>query len=196
MIRLLVVDDHQQTRSTIISQLTQDGLINVVGESETSDQALKMGEQLLPDVVLLDLHLPGLIAPIDLIKRLTALRNVKVIAFASETKAADVQDVLTAGAVGYVLKDDPPALLRMSILMVSRGSKNILSPALPRNVSRLSASERSLLKEVTKRGGIAKAATRLDLSEEELHTTLSQLAQKLDVTDAEALVRWAKKNGF
>jgi len=196
MIRLLVVDDHQQTRSTIISQLTQDGLINVVGESETSDQALKMGEQLLPDIVLLDLHLPGLIASIDLVKRLTALRNVKVIAFASESKAADVQDVLAAGAAGYVLKDDPPALLRMSLLMVSRGSKNILSPALPRNVARLTASERSLLKEVTKRGGLPKAAVRLEMTEESLHNTMLELAQKLDVADAEALVRWAKKNGF
>jgi DNA-binding NarL/FixJ family response regulator len=196
MIRLLVVDDHQQTRSTIISQLTKDGLINVVGESETSDQALKMGEQLLPDIVLLDLHLPGLIASIDLVKRLTALRNVKVIAFASETKAADVQDVLAAGAAGYVLKDDPPALLRMSLLMVSRGSKNILSPSLPRNVARLSGSERSLLKEVTKRGGLPKAATRLEMTEEQLHNTLLELAQKLDLADVEALARWAKKNGF
>jgi DNA-binding NarL/FixJ family response regulator len=196
MIRLLVVDDHKQTRSTIISHLTEDGLINIIGEAETSDQALKLSEQLHPDVVLLDLHLPGLIPSIDLVKRLTALRNVKVIAFASESKAAYVQEVLGAGASGYVLKNDPPALLRMSLLMVSRGSKNILSPSLPRNVTRLTNAERSLLKEVTKRGGIAKAAGRLNLSDNELEGTLTELSEKLELGDLESLLRWAKKNGF
>jgi DNA-binding NarL/FixJ family response regulator len=196
MIRLLIVDDHQETRSTIISHLAEEGLIQIIGEAETSDQALKMSEQLHPDIVLLDLHLPGLIPSIDLVKRLTALRNVKVIAFASETKAADVQDVLGAGAAGYVLKNDPPALLRMSLLMVSRGSKNILSPSLPRNVARLSNQERSLLKEVTKRGGIPKAAGRLNLSEGELSGALTELSEKLELQDLEALLKWAKKNGF
>jgi DNA-binding NarL/FixJ family response regulator len=196
MIRLLVVDDHQQTRSTIISYLAEEGLINVIGEAETSDQALKMSEQLHPDIVLLDLHLPGLIPSIDLVKRLTALRNVKVIAFASESKAADVQEVLAAGASGYVLKNDPPALLRMSLLMVSRGSKNILSPSLPRNVTRLTSPERTLLKEITKRGGISKAAGRLNLPEDELNGTLTELSAKLELGDLESLLRWAKKNGF
>jgi DNA-binding NarL/FixJ family response regulator len=196
MIRLLVVDDHQQTRSTIISQLTGDGLVSVVGEAETSDQALQLSEKLHPDVVLLDLHLPGLIPTVDLVKRLTALRNVKVLAFASETKAADVQEFLGAGACGYILKADPPALLRMSLLMVSRGSKNILSPSLPRNVTRLSSHERTLLREITKRGGISKAAARLGLSEQELSETLKELSEKLELHDLDSLVRWAKKNGF
>src|SRR6516165_2020500 len=103
MIRLLVVDDHSPTRLATISQLMAGDLIEVIGEAETSDQALKLGEKLLPDIVLLDLHLPGLISSVDLIKRLTALRNVKVIAFASQVVGAEVPDLLDAGASAYIL---------------------------------------------------------------------------------------------
>jgi DNA-binding NarL/FixJ family response regulator len=196
MIRLLVVDDHKQTRDQIIGQLTEGGLIRVVGEAETSDQALKVSEQLLPDIVLLDLHLPGLIGSIDLVKRLTHLRNVKVVAFASQSRAADVQDFLEAGASAYILKEDSLELIKMSLLMVSRGKHNVLSPALPHQVTKLSTQERQLLREVTQRGKLAKASARLGIPESELSETLHKLAQKLELHDAEALIRWAKKQGF
>jgi len=196
MIRMLVVDDHQETRSAVISQLKEADVISIVAEAETSDQALRLSEQLLPDLVLLDLHLPGLIASVDLVKRLTALRNVKVVAFATETKAADVHDILAAGAAGYVLKTDPPALLKMALLMASKGFRNILSPSLPRRLTRLTDRERHLLREIAKRGGISKAAERLGMKEDELTVLLQELANKLELTHFEGLVKWARKNGF
>ena len=67
--RLLVVDDHIPTRQEIVRELRTGGVIDVVGEADTSDQALKAAKDLLPDVILLDLHLPGLIGTVDLIKR-------------------------------------------------------------------------------------------------------------------------------
>jgi DNA-binding NarL/FixJ family response regulator len=196
MIRLLVVDDHQPTRAEIISQLTEGGLIQVVGEAETSDQAWRLSEKLLPDIVLLDLHLPGLIPSIDLVKRLTALRNVKVIAFAGQSRGADVQDFLSAGAAAYIAKGDSPELVKMSLLMVSRGTRNVLSPSLPRQLTKLSGQERNLLREITKRGKLPKAAERLGIAEEELTRTLGELAHKLDLNDIDGLVKWAKKHGF
>jgi len=196
MIRLLVVDDHQPTRAEIISHLTEGGLIQVIGEAETSDQAWRMSEKLLPDIVLLDLHLPGLIAPLDLIKRLTSLRNVKVISFAGQPRGADVQDYLSAGAAAYIAKGDSPELLKMSLFMVSRGARNVLSPSLPKQLTKLSTQERFLLKEITKRGKLAKAAERLGVGEEELTGTLFELSRKLDLASIDALVKWAKKHGF
>lgn len=196
MIRLLMVDDHTETRAKTINSLTAGGLISVIAEAETSDQALKLGEKLLPDIVLLDLHLPGLLNSIDLIKRLTALRNVKVIAFASQVLGVDVHDTLEAGACGYILKSDPSALIRMSILMVSRGSRGITSPAVPFVLTRLTRAERTLLNEITQRGGIAKAAARMHLSEESLQETLTELSDKLELTGPDKLFKWAKKHGF
>jgi DNA-binding NarL/FixJ family response regulator len=107
-----------------------------------------------------------------------------------------VQDFLDAGAVGYVLKTDAPALIRMAILMVSRGSKGVVSPALPRHVTRLSPEERYVLREITQRGKFSKAAQRMGLSEEQLMSQVTELTVKLDLETPDHLVKWAKKQGF
>jgi DNA-binding NarL/FixJ family response regulator len=196
MIRLLVVDDYSPTRQSAVADLTTDGVIQVVGEAETSDEAYKVAGQLLPDMVLLDLHLPGLMTTPDLIKRLNGLKNVRVVIYASQGKAAEVQDLLDAGAAAYVLKTDPPALIKMAILMVSRGSRNIISPALPKNLTRLSPQERNILKHITKRGGLSKASERMGIAEYDLNQILDSLADKLELNSADHLMRWAKKHGF
>ncbi len=99
----MIVDDHAPTREEALKNLQAGGVINVIAQAETSDEAWKTAEKLLPDIVLLDLHLPGLLNTFDLLKRLSALRRVKVIIFASQGKAAEVQDLLDAGACGYIL---------------------------------------------------------------------------------------------
>lgn len=196
MIRLVVVDDHEPTRKQALDQLSQGGLIRIVGEAETSDQALKVARELLPDIVLLDLHLPGLLAVPELLKRLVTLRNVRVVMFASQGKAADVQDLLDLGASGYVLKTDPAALLRMAILMAHKGATSIISPSLPRHITHLSHEERTLLRSLNLRGKLAKAAERLGISDEELDDRVAGLVEKLELETPDQLVKWAKKHGF
>ena len=195
-IRLMVVDDHPPTREAAVQALQADGIIEVVGEAETSDEAWKMARELLPDVVLLDLHLPGLMQTDVLIKKLASLRNAHVVIYASQSKAAEVQELMDAGACAYILKADPPALARMSILMVTRGSTGIISPSLPRNITKLDLHERNILKHVTKRGGVPKAAERMGLTEYDLNQILEGLAEKLELPSGDYLVRWAKKHGF
>lgn len=196
MIRLLVVDDHVPTRDEIIRHLSQGGLIKIVGEAQTSDDAYKIAKELLPDIVLLDLHLPGLISTPDLIKRLIALRNVKVVMFASQGKASEVQDLLDTGASGYVLKTDSPTLIRMALLMVSRGSRGVISPSLPRHLTRLSAQDRAMLREVTGKGKLPKAAERMGIMESKLAEMALELALKLELSSIEDLIKWAKRQGF
>lgn len=196
MIRLVVVDDHIPTREQAVESLRQGELINIIGEARTSDEAWKSCSQLLPDIVLLDLHLPGLLGTFDLIRKLTGLKNVRVVMFASQGKASEVQDLLDAGASAYVLKTDPPALLRMAIVMVHKGSRGIISPALPRHLTRLSAQERQVLRQITMRGKLAKAPERLGISEEELMEVVAHLMEKLELGSPEALVKWAKKHSF
>jgi len=196
MIRLLIVDDHTPSREKAVADLSSGDLIEIVGQAETSDEAFKFAKALLPDIVLLDLHLPGLMGMADLFKRLVALANVRVVVFASPGKASEVQDLLDAGAAAYVLKEDAGALLRMSILMVYRGSKNVISPALPPHLLKLVLQERNILREIGKRGGIAKAAERCGLTEYDLNQILYHTAEKLEVESIDKLVRWAKKHGF
>lgn len=196
MTRLLIVDDHEETRVQARENLAQGELITIVGEAATSDEAWKLAKELLPDMVLLDLHLPGLIQTVDLIKRLVSLRNGKVVIFASQGKAAEVQGLLDAGASGYVMKTDPPALLRMAIVMVQKGNKNVLTPNLPRHITHLSEDERHILSYITMRGKLKKAAERAGLTDDEFNHYIETLVEKLELEDADKLVKWAVKHGF
>lgn len=196
MIRLMVVDDHEPTRQAAVNEIALKGTVEVIAQAETSDEAYKVAQQQLPDVVLLDLHLPGLVQIPDLIKRLVALKNCKVIMFASEGKAAEVQDLLDCGAVGYVLKTDQPALIRMAIIMAIRGSKTVISPSLPRHITHLTHQERAILRHLTLHSGLKKAAQRMGIAQENLDDAINHLLEKIELEDAEQLVKWAKKHGF
>jgi DNA-binding NarL/FixJ family response regulator len=196
MIRLMVVDDHTQTRKDIIEQLSAGGLLKVVAEAETSHDAWIVASQILPDIVLLDLHLPGLYNTFDLLKRFSQLKRTKVVILSGLAKASEVQDLLEAGANGYVLKSDAPALIKMALLMVSKGSKSVISPSLPRHLTRLTAQERTILRYLTMRGKLASAAERMGISEAELDDLLNHLTEKLELESPEKLLRWAKKHGF
>ena len=192
----MVVDDHAATRQEIVKQLTQGGLLKVVAEAETSHDAWQVASQILPDIVLLDLHLPGLYNTFDLLKRFGQLKRSKVVIFAGQGKASEVQDLLDAGASGYVLKDDPPALLKMALLMVSKGSKWVISPSLPRHLTRLTAQERTILRYLTMRGRLTTAAERMGITQVELDNTVNHLVEKLELENSDKLLRWAKKHGF
>ena len=192
----MVVDDHAETRQKIVEQLTQGGLLTVVAEAATSHDAWQVASQILPDIILLDLHLPGLYNTFDLLKRMGQLKRSKVIIFASQGKAAEVQDLLDAGASGYVLKEDPPALLKMALLMVSKGSKWVISPSLPRHLTRLTAQERTILRYLTKKGKLSTAAERMGITEVELNDIVNHLVEKLELESSDKLLRWAKKHGF
>ncbi len=196
MIRLMVVDDHEPTRQEAIKEMALDGVVEVVAHAETSDEAYKVAQAQLPDVVLLDLHLPGLLQIPDLIKRLVGLKNCKVIMFASEGKASEIQDLLDYGAVGYVLKTDQPALIRMAIIMATRGSKTVISPSLPRHITHLTHQERAILRHLTLHSGLKKASQRMGITQEALDEAINHLLEKLELEDADQLVKWAKKHGF
>jgi two-component system, NarL family, nitrate/nitrite response regulator NarL len=196
MIRLMIADDHAPTREQAVQELQVDGVIKVIAQAETFDETLKTAQQLLPDILLLDLHMPGLTNVYELLKRVSSLRNVKVIMYAGEANAAEVQDLLDAGAYAYVLKTDPPALVRMTMLMVSRGSRGVISPSLPRHLTRLSPQERSVLRHITKRGRLPQIAERMGISEDALRELLEHLSKKLELNSTAQLVKWAKKHGF
>jgi DNA-binding NarL/FixJ family response regulator len=196
MIRMLIVDDNPECLQAAVKKLSAGDLIEVVGTAMTSDEAFQEAKKLLPDIVLLDLYLPGLLSLPALVKKLIDLPNVKIIAYAGEGKAAEVQELFEFGVSAYMLKSDPAELLRMSVLMVQRDSKGVVSSGLPRHITRISEFERAVLLHVTKRGGIPKAADRTGITEHELVETLEHLAEKLELDGYQDVIKWARKNGY
>jgi DNA-binding NarL/FixJ family response regulator len=121
MIRVVVVDDHVVFREGLRALLARIDAIDVVGEAATSEQAIAIVASVQPDVVLMDLNLPGIggVAATGQIARTDPAPAVLVLTMYSD--GAHVQSALQAGARGYILKDaDPEAIVR-AIIAVHNG---------------------------------------------------------------------------
>ncbi len=126
-IRIVVVDDHSLFRRGLVSLLSEISEFEVVGEASDGKDALKLVQQLEPDVVLLDVNMPGL----DGIETVEALRTrkqkVKIIMLTISQQEEDLFGAIAAGADGYLLKNTEPDELRRAILLTV-GGQSILSP--------------------------------------------------------------------
>lgn len=126
-VRVLVADDHAPTRAGVRASLDADGF-EVVGEAANARQAVELAEALTPDVVLLDIHMPGSgIAAADEISQV--LTDCAVVMLSYSRDDDDLFDALRAGARGYLLKDMDPDRLGPALHGVLAGEA-----ALPRSL--------------------------------------------------------------
>ncbi len=121
-IRVLIVEDYKLTRMGLRSALKADDQIEVVGEADTGESGFLQAQQLKPDVVLMDLGLPGIngVEATHQIKRFD--ENIKVIVYTSHEREEEVIAALGAGANAYCLKDNTPTNLIDTIKVVSEGA--------------------------------------------------------------------------
>ncbi|NLF39897.1 response regulator transcription factor, partial [bacterium] len=104
-IRVLIADDHKMVRDGLHALLARQPGIDVVGEADGGASAVSMARNLRPDVVIMDVAMPG-ISGIDATREITHdLIGVKVIALSMHNNASFVSKMIDAGAAGYILKD-------------------------------------------------------------------------------------------
>jgi DNA-binding NarL/FixJ family response regulator len=122
VIRVLIVEDYKLTRMGLVSILKPVEEIEVVGEAEDGEKGVKLVEQVHPDVVLMDLGLPGLNG-IEATHKIKAFdENIKVIVYTSHEREEEVIAALGAGANAYCLKDNAPSSLVDTIKVVAEGA--------------------------------------------------------------------------
>ena len=132
-IRLLLVDDHAFFRSGLREILAEFDAVEVVGEAESGDAALALIERRKPDVVMMDLHMPG-ISGAEATRRVRELSpRTEVVMLTVSAAEDDIVDALEAGAVGYLLKDAQGEEILRAINEAARGG-SVLSPAIARTV--------------------------------------------------------------
>jgi two-component system, NarL family, response regulator LiaR len=132
-IRLLLVDDHAVVRKGLRALLDREGGIEVAGEAENGDQAVTAAERLRPDVILMDLEMPGA-GGVDATRRITESRpDARIVVLTSHASEEDVFPALKAGAVGYLLKHSAPEDVLQAINRAYRG-ETVLHPAIARMV--------------------------------------------------------------
>jgi DNA-binding NarL/FixJ family response regulator len=128
-IRLLLADDHSLVRASLKSFLADFPELEVVAEAGDGREALKLVAQHDPDVVLMDISMPGLNG-LEATRRIAKEHpKTKIIILSMHTGEGQVMQALDAGASGYVLKGAPPQELNLAIAAVVRG-EHFLSPAI------------------------------------------------------------------
>jgi NarL family two-component system response regulator LiaR len=204
VIRLLLVDDHEMVRAGLRTFLGLQPGMEVVGEAGSAEQALALVPRLQPDVVLLDLVLPGM-PGVEAVRRLRAAHPaVKVVVLTSFAGEEAVLPAIRAGAAGYLLKDVGPAELAEALRVVHAGGAP-LHPAVAATVMHsvaeqardpLTAREREVLRLIARGLSNRLIARELALSEKTVKVHVSAVLGKLGVADRTQAALYAVRHGL
>lgn len=204
-IRILLVDDHAVVREGLRGLLDQQESMEVVGEADDGLAALEHLASDKPDVVVLDMKMPGpsAVETIAAIKRLSP--NAKILVFTSYAEDSQVRDALSAGATGYLLKDALRDDLIRAVHEVAAGRAWLHPQAQrqmldwmrrpPSPIDTLTARERSVLALLAQGMSNKQIARQLDLTEGTVKGYVSQVLDKLGVADRTQAALLAHKEG-
>ncbi len=124
---VLLVDDHPVVRAGIRNLLEKAPDITVVGEASNGTEALRMVHDLSPDVLLLDMEMPGLSGNEVAQQLQKAGSNVRILALSAHDDKQYIQELLAIGAAGYLVKEEVPEAIVEAVRGVSRGEKGWVS---------------------------------------------------------------------
>jgi DNA-binding NarL/FixJ family response regulator len=209
-IRVLIADDHALVRAGIRALLEKLPDVKVVAEASNGRDALQLVKTHQPDIVLMDIAMPGLNG-LEATKRVTKeFPNVRMLILSMHASEEYVWQALSAGAAGYLLKGAEPAELAMAIKAVTSGEM-FLSPPISKHViraymqrvggeealpNRLTPRQREILQLIAEGVTTKGIAETLHISVKTVETHRAQLMERLGIHDIAGLVRYAIKIGL
>ena len=210
-IRVLLVDDHPSLRAGLRSRLEQEEDITVVGEAGTGEEALRLARQRSPNVIVLDMEMPGL-SGVEVARRLReAELPVRVLALSAHDSQDYIVKVLDSGASGYLTKQEPLETIISAIRGVAKGEEGWLSrdvaAALMRQrrsklqeadnpASLLSEREREVLILLARGQNNQQIANGLFISESTVKKHVNNIYFKLETATRAEAVAWAWQHGL
>lgn len=206
-IRIVLVDDHRVVQSGLRSYLESFSDVEVVGTASSGEEALEKLEGWLPDVVVMDLRMPGGMDGIEATRRVRALSpHTQVVVLTAHTDDARVVAALRAGAIGYVRKDSDPEVFLAAVRGAARG-QSVLDPAVAGSVlqdlvrggplvEELSEREKEVLGQLAHGRTNREIAQALHVSEETVKTHVGNILSKLQLSHRTQAVIYALKQGL
>ncbi|MET0236038.1 MAG: response regulator transcription factor [Kibdelosporangium sp.] len=204
MIRVMLVDDHPVVREGLRGMLDAEPDLTVIGEAGSGEAAVALALAERPDVILMDLRMPGLDGAGATEKIMSSGTGSRVIVLTTYETDADILRAVEAGATGYLLKDASRAELAGAIRAATRG-ETVLAPSVAGRLVRrmrqpaqqgLSAREIEVLRLVGKGMTNADVGAALHISEATVKTHLLRVFNKLGVSDRTAAVTTAMALGM
>jgi len=211
-LRVLVVDDHDLFRTGLRNLLEEQG-VNVVGEAENGETAIRLASDLAPDVVIMDLNMPGA-GGVETTRRLSSLAPLsRVVVLTISADDDDVMNAVMAGACGYLLKDASIQELIAGIRAASEG-ESLISPQIAAKVLRrlraqskdvdaaetiraeLSDRELQVLKLIANGKDNAQIASELFISPKTVKNHISNILMKLQIDNRIQAAVYAVRSGI
>ena len=205
--RVLIVDDHPVTRDGLRSALSTSDDVEVVGESSNGEEAVEAVKELSPEVVFMDVRMPGM----DGLEATRVIRDIapdtKVILFTIEESRAAIADAIRAGVSGYLLKDVSANELIQAARLALEG-KAVIHPTLTRafieeiqyvetpRETPLSRRESQILQKVAYGATTKEVAHDLSISPHTVKTHLERIFEKLGANDRAQAVAIALRKGL
>ena len=209
--RVMVVDDHPIMRTALSDLLEESGRFVVVGQAGDGEEALRIAEELKPDVVVMDVIMPrknGIDACQEIME---LLPETRVIVLTAATEEDAVIDAVAAGATGYLQKYSRPEQLVEAVLDVAEGRLRVPDEAVkrvfamlrgrrqlvsPQPTDKLTALERETLTLFASGTPYAEVAGARGISVVTVRNTLYRVQDKLGIETKQELVIWAVRNGL
>ncbi len=205
-VRVLIVDDHTLVRAGLSRLLQAFTDVDVVAEASTADQALEMALAHLPDLILLDLSLPGRSGLDALSDIRVQAPQIRVVMMSMHDDAVHVRDALDRGAVGFVVKDAAPQELELALRAAHAGqvflspqiSAKMLAPMLgrerPVGIAALSPRQRQILRLIGNGQSTKEIAADLGISGKTVETHRARMMESLGCRRANDLVLLAARH--
>ena len=193
MIRVLVVDDHHVVRSGLTTLLNADPEIEVVADADNGRTAIAAVEAKRPDVILMDLSMPGMDGVEATAYLTTHVEGSKVLVLTSFADRERVQEAVAAGAIGYLLKDCEPAELLAAVRSAAAGHVPIdpRGPSMTAEVV-ISPRETEVLRLVAQGLANKQVARALGITERTVKAHLSRVYREIGVLDRTSAALWAR----
>lgn len=203
-VRVLVVDDHPIVREGVCSVLSAEPDVEVVGACGSADEALRAAVREAPDVVLMDLRMPGRDGVAATVDILAACRSTRVLVLTTYDSDGEILRAVAAGASGYLLKDSAPGQLADAVRATAAG-ETVLGPTVAATLARtvrgpsrpaLTPREVEVLGRVGRGLSNSEVARELTIGVSTVKSHLLRVFEKLGVDDRTAAVTTAIARGI